>query len=1283
MAGPAPEALNFGPSTTSNGLSDEALSNIIQALEIIHTRTTTNAIRQQASEFLESQKNEKSAAHTGYFLAQQKSHSPVVRHFGLSLLEHVLKHGSADLSPSQLGHLRGLILNLAQSISAQDPSFISNKVAFLWAEVAKRTWGLDWIGMDENLVQIWDISLAHKEFVLSVLETLSEDIFHHEDTTSSLRGTDLNRAMVEICTPYAVFKEIYSKREHHVELRHGSDGWLFRTSRFLSDCLDNLNSSPEVKVCATKALATMRSLMVWSIPLAISTSMCVETICRALTSQDDGILMAAVEALHALYGRTSYDMVELQPLVNLIYQTQNLHLLKSLYDWSVVDANDIIESKYSVSKKLSELISYIAGFLEEKNFDFHQGIDLTNFFPFLVTILQHPSLTVSIPVLHSWSRLLASEKITGMEVIHRLVAPILETCTQRLVRYEALPEDTENPTIIFLNEDIDTVPERHAFVGNYRRYCSQAIELIVLQRPHDAIPHILSQADLVLNSLYTTVGPFNRECGFLSRSGTRLTKLASTFKKYSIPILQADTQFAVVEATLKGFGKWVDIHGRTPQEDEQQRLGLESALESWALNLMQKKYEDPIIKERVIRLAVDFSSKALKNQPSFALKVLEHILTMNAVDHPQFTAYSEAVKELHNLATYEVRRLAIRYADYFSTFYDVLEQKIQEILSTTRTEEKPQMELSSVLLIIMQRALQVDSGLRQSRLHSFIEPIRVSWGNEEFKQVSSSFGGFCQMLGLDRVWPYLQAKQAQKIEDWSVISLDDEGKNIQSDMSAKFQNLPLRVTKTMLAVSTEKVKRTDPAYPIACELWRDTIPLILPTLLQLVSHAHAFHNPDHWPGLPDDMRPVVGRILTDRFWQSGISTGSREDFYARITTSKATLEGFSSSVRGKVRAVREACYSILFSMSRLREHFYSFEELSVPLSQALFKDSTCLSSHQFSVLLNISRCLIDDCPAKYRAHFLPPMLSTLFTQIDKKITTEWDVIERRKAGMVDADLTEEMKDESILRQLTYSVVIMVASLLDPKRGGQYPPASHLGLKTSTHTSTDPDKPSDNPEANGSTAQPSPNESIRNFILSSPQILEPIILFCTHALRMHDTRCCTIITRVIRSILEAFVPTSNTPDTPTAASIREFISNDILKACITSVHEPYFVDMQKDLAQLIAHIWLLYGTLTDTPRNIMLSLPGMSEAKVVATHEAMLRSSSTRQQRALVLDLLEGLRGVSISEQGRIAGPAHARRKGRSTFQERYMTTQMEGQEGGKVDVNNGPDLTGVADMFST
>ena len=204
------------------------------------------------------------------------------------------------------------------------------------------------------------------------------------------------------------------------------------------------------------------------------------------------------------------------------------------------------------------------------------------------------------------------------------------------------------------------------------------------------------------------------------------------------------------------------------------------------------------------------------------------------------------------------------------------------------------------------------------------------------------------------------------------------------------------------------------------------------------SNAHAFYSPQNWGGVPDDKGKIVERILTDRFWQAGISLGSREEFYAKITTSRSTLEGFASSVRGKIRAVRESCYSMLFSMSRLQGHFYGFTELPEPLAEALFKDSMHLSSHQFSVLLNISRCLIDDCPVQFRDIFLPPLIASLFTNVDRKITAEWDFIERRKAGLSDGDLTDEMKLESILRQLTYSAVIMVASLLDPNRLGESP-----------------------------------------------------------------------------------------------------------------------------------------------------------------------------------------------------------------------------------------------------
>lgn len=122
-------------------------------------------------------------------------------------------------------------------------------------------------------------------------------------------------------------------------------------------------------------------------------------------------------------------------------------------------------------------------------------------------------------------------------------------------------------------------------------------------------------------------------------------------------------------------------------------------------------------------------------------------------------------------------------------------------------------------------------------------------------------------------------------------------------------------------------------------------------------------------------------------------------------------------------------------------------------------------------------------------------------------------------------------------------------------------------------------------------------------------------------------------------------------------------------------------MQKDLAQLISSIWVIYSTSTQTPRNVILSLPGITEEQVKETEAALARSTSLRQQRAQVLDLLEGVRGVSIAEQGKIMNSREERRKARSALQQRYLSMEMEGQQNSKVNINDGPDLGGVADLF--
>lgn len=200
--------------------------------------------------------------------------------------------------------------------------------------------------------------------------------------------------------------------------------------------------------------------------------------------------------------------------------------------------------------------------------------------------------------------------------------------------------------------------------------------------------------------------------------------------------------------------------------------------------------------------------------------------------------------------------------------------------------------------------------------------------------------------------------------------------------------------------------------------------------------------------------------------------------------------------------------------------------------------------------------------------------------------------------------------------------------------------------------------------------------MRDYILSCDAVLEPIILFCIHALRMHDQRCCGMIIRVFRQIIPQFVKGRE--------AIREIICREVMVAsievrltllvsCTTtnkwqSLHDDYFVDVQKDLAQLIASVCIHYSPVSKTPRDILTSLPNIDHNKIDFVIKKLMSGNLTlRVQRSLILDLLEKLRGVAIAEKGKIA---------------QQVVRPPPPKPKVKVEQPASPDLGGLADMFS-
>lgn len=84
--------------------------------------------------------------------------------------------------------------------------------------------------------------------------------------------------------------------------------------------------------------------------------------------------------------------------------------------------------------------------------------------------------------------------------------------------------------------------------------------------------------------------------------------------------------------------------------------------------------------------------------------------------------------------------------------------------------------------------------------------------------MSSSFEGFCNMLGLKNVGPYMNTRQAQKLEDWTSVPLDDEGKCIQEEMTRKFQVMSF-VTISDIELNVDRFSSNCPCEaPRPCSL---------------------------------------------------------------------------------------------------------------------------------------------------------------------------------------------------------------------------------------------------------------------------------------------------------------------------------------------------------------------------------------------------------------------------------------------------------------------------------
>ncbi|ANZ78028.1 BA75_04670T0 [Komagataella pastoris] len=1201
-------------------------SQIVAALEVIYSMTSSNDQRRQAQEFLEKIKLEEQSPYWGYQLALPDNNNEfVVRHFGLNLLQSAISNDLESYDSTKRLAIRHWIVECANKVTPQDPHYIKEKVAHLWVSVAKRCWGthllrtsptpssintkdkvtevaldniqltedekLDsWISMDKDLLNLWTLNEVTRELALVIFRTLFEDIYLLDDPIAASRQMILTSLGAEIVTSEAILNLKFVPTESVRQFRAESQGWLLRWAEFFEECLGilyNNQSSPETiaksENFCLKILQTLKTSLHWTFPIALRDAKILELLCKAFMLPRTQIRILATDCLHVLFTRSFSNEDDFADIVGSIFKTEGIEMLSQVYQSTILDPDDIDEQKYTLLKKLVEMIvglgEYLGSTSSSSAASPHQLPEDSNIEAYLklvLSTLNHDSLIISGLSLQFWCSLLRSDKLFQATHVELLLPDLIEACSNRLLDYTDLSE--EHTSKKFLEVDFDTTSESKVFVSNYKKFLEDIIRISICCDPEFGLNWLNNR----LNQF------FSSELGVKALSEKKLNYKNEGAESYIYGV----SQFHIIECAVRGVSRWeIWYDGSDLETKKQYYVQLVSDLCEKLLNL---HINDPKLLRKQIQTLVQFTP-LLKTISQLMFKVLESVINSTTYEYPENATDKERedIRDLRTSSGTELNRLAYLIPQELKNILDQLEEVIANILSSDKVSDHEAVAFKSFLLVVSQRSMIEDS---EQRFAKIVDPELAAWSDPATEKGLLELPWFMERLGIVKIAEYFQSRRMTVDTNLLEADMDAAGRALRTDLKKHWESVfPIRATRILIQYSIEKLDHQSEQFQKLLALWKPRVQPIIPHVLQLLSQIQAYHNPANWTDIPTEVQVFVKFTTLERFWQQGVSMQTKDAFMEENVKAIHTLRDFADNVGHIVRYTREYAYLTISSISELEETLYEIPNIATLLWKALAGDSVGITlyswRHMFTIVM---RAVFKNCPLRYVEPFLSELLPQMLPEVDKLLSTRWEKVYLR--GMQtdgsgnDEALTEEMMEEHMLRQLTGSVDRMLIDLV-----GQW-----TNNKLSDR-----------------------QMECRSVIFNNKNILAPFLQLICNIIMYKDTRCSFNAILIVRNILPDILLKDDEVD--------KYLADNLMKALLQVLMDEFFADAQLEAGLALAYLYVTLRSKASYPVDVLQRLLPTLTSKAIVGFETILTSStSLRQQRNTFQQLIATVRNLDES-----------------------------------------------------
>lgn len=1040
---------------------------------------------------------------------------------------------------------------------------------------------IGWKDMDKILFNMWRSGPATRELTLSIFRTLFEDLYILEDPVADKRATTLASQCIEVVSSESVLYSVYLTVAYPLrEMKYGSQGWLIRWSKLLKECLEANVSDSNVSKLAIKVLNTLKTCLYWVFPIAIRRAEILQSLSIAMRCNDLDIRILAVESLHILFTRTYSGDEDFQSIVGSVFYPDSLNMLAQVYQSIQLDMDDFNDRAYVLCKRMVEMIVGLGEYLNVSKNRLPKEANLKQYLFLVLQTTNNPSLVISGMSLQFWCSVLRVNKLNSRPEIQELLPQLLEIAAERCIKFDDVGDD--HIAKQFLAYDFDSATDMQVFMGNYRKFMEDIVRLIVCVLPQPSLTWLESRMDAFFSS---DIGRESLESPKLQYSGN-----PAFFLAYS--------QFILVECALRGVTRWKIWYTLPDTENIREQLSV--IIERWCERLIAMKIHDPMLLRKHVQTLVQFAPSLL-NMTNLMFRVLEKVLVACTFEYPPNATDEdrETVRDLRTSCGTELNRLAYMMPEVLMQIYDDLERVIGETIASNKLSDHESVAFLSFLLVVSQRS---NISNKAERFSKIVDPVLSSWSDEGTVKGLMDLPWFMERVGIVRIAEYFRSRGVTSSTNLLATEMDDQGKALKAELKSKWSALfPIRATRIFIQYTIEKLDHQSVQYKELLAQWKPRIQPILPHILQLIAQIQAYHNPENWKSLPEEVQSFVKYSCMERFWQMGVSTQTKDEFLDENVRAMHTLRDFADSVGHIIRYTREYAFLTLGSISQLEETIYEIPGIAENLYKALAGDSAGITSHSWRHMTSlVLRNIVKNCPRHLMDTFLVEFLPPILRKLDEVLCEKWEKV--YKTGIMiqseeDADdLSEEMMDEHLLRQLTAVVDRFLIDMVG-QLGGKSPAESN---------------PYGNPAA------------LRETVLSHNEILAPLLSLCTHIMAFKDNRCsfntCLIMRMILPEVLRKDVEVDN------------YVCDNVIKTCIDILNDKYFADVHHEAGYVLTTVYTSLRAQYQRPYDVLAQLlPNVSQQSLVDFERRLVEAKSLRQQRGEFLDFLAYSRQSSMNE----------------------------------------------------